>query len=294
MTREELFQLICKKESFLCIGLDSDITKIPKHLLDTEDPVFEFNKKIIDATHEFTVAYKPNMAFYESRGAKGLQSLEKTMNYIEGLDSEVFTIADAKRGDIGNSSALYARTFFDKSSSGFEFDSITVAPYMGKDSIEPFYGYEGKWVIILALTSNPGFEDFQTWKPQNMNVLKKYGIRGNKDRFLYEEVLRKSREWGKGAENTMYVVGATRSEFIGQIRKLIPDHFMLVPGVGKQGGSLEEVAMQGFNDKCGLLVNSSRGIIYASVEKDFDEQAKVQAKDVQQQMKVLLRNHNII
>ncbi|MBT6438291.1 MAG: orotidine-5'-phosphate decarboxylase [Flavobacteriales bacterium] len=274
MTRQELIHQIKSKKSFLCVGLDSDITKIPKHLLEFEDPIFEFNKAIIDATKDVAVAYKPNLAFYESLGSEGLKSLEKTMEYIP---SEIFTIADAKRGDIGNTSKLYARAFFDN----MNFDSITVAPYMGHDSVAPFLEFDNKWVILLALTSNEGALDFQFLQ---LDVGK------NK---LHEKVLQKSQEWGT-TENMMYVVGATRGESIGKVRKLIPEHFLLVPGVGSQGGSLEDVAKYGLNMDCGLLVNSSRGIIYASDGEDFADKAKESATELQKQMAHILSEANII
>ncbi len=267
MTRAELAEQINSKKSFLCLGLDTDIRKIPQHLLDTEDPVFEFNKQIIDQTAEFTVAYKPNIAFYEAMGPKGWVSLQKTLDYIP---DNCFTIADAKRGDIGNTSGLYARTFFDKASSGLSFDSVTVAPYMGRDSVEPFFEFEGKWVILLGLTSNEGSQDFQ-----NLDLAE-----GKK---LYEKVLEKSQEWG-GPDKMMYVVGATKAESLKSIRQIIPDHFLLVPGVGAQGGSLEEVSAYGMNKDCGLLVNSSRGIIYASSGEDFAEKARAEAQKLQLEM----------
>ena len=258
MNQEQLFEQIKKKQSFLCVGLDSDIQKIPSHLLDTSDPVFTFNKEIIDATQEFCVAYKPNLAFYESLGSKGYVSLEKTVMYIKSKYPEIFVIADAKRGDIGNTSNLYARAFFDH----LDFDAITVAPYMGEDSVKPFMTYLDKWVILLALTSNKGAADFQYLKNNE-----------NGDQ-LFESVLKTSQNWGT-PENMMYVVGATKAEKLKEIREIIPNHFLLVPGVGAQGGSLQEVAKNGMNNKCGLLVNSSRGIIYASHNVDFAEKAKL-------------------
>lgn len=268
MTRAELVYQIKKKQSFLCIGLDSDLKKIPKHLLKSSDPIFEFNKQIIDATIDFCVAYKPNLAFYESLGSKGLESLEKTMEYIP---KDIFTIADAKRGDIGNTSGLYAKAFFEN----MAFDSVTVAPYMGADSVKPFLNYDGKWVILLALTSNAGSNDFQ-----NLNI-------EGSTKKLFEEVLLTSQQWGN-TENIMYVVGATKSEKLREIRQLIPNHFLLVPGVGAQGGSLEEVSKYGMTKDCGLLVNSSRGIIYASPHADFGIQAGKEAKAMQQQMQQYL------
>ncbi len=275
MTRNQLFKLIQKKKSFLCVGLDTDIKKLPPHLLELDDPIFEFNKQIIDSTHEYTIAYKPNLAFYESLGSKGWQSLEKTIKYLKKFD--VFTIADAKRGDIGNTSSLYARTFFEQ----LDFDSVTVAPYMGTDSVSPFLEYKNKWVILLALTSNKGAFDFQFIKNEESG------------KRLFEEVLSKSKEWGS-EENMMYVVGATQAEMLADIRKIIPEHFLLVPGVGAQGGSLEEVARYGLNDKCGLIVNSSRGIIYASQGKDFAEVAGIKAKDLQEEMKQILHKSKLL
>ncbi|MGL4630416.1 MAG: orotidine-5'-phosphate decarboxylase [Leadbetterella sp.] len=274
MTREELFEQIKQKNSFLCVGLDTDPLKIPRHLQNAQDPVFEFNKYIIDATHQYAVSYKPNIAFYEAQGAKGWESLQKTMEFIP---KECFSIADAKRGDIGNTSDLYARAFFEKSSSGFDFDSVTVAPYMGKDSVEPFLKYEGKWVILLALTSNPGGMDFQTLELQNGSM-------------VYENVLKKSQEWGS-PDNLMYVVGATRAESFKNIRSIIPDSFLLVPGVGAQGGSLSEVAKYGMNSTCGLLINSSRGILYASDGEDFAQGAGKEAEKLQVEMSDLLQKY---
>jgi orotidine-5'-phosphate decarboxylase len=267
MSRKELFEQIKKKESYLCVGLDTDMDKIPKHLLKLDDPVFEFNRQIIDATKEFAVAYKPNLAFYESLGPAGMQSLEKTVKYIP---KDIFTIADAKRGDIGNTSALYAKTFFER----YGFDAVTVAPYMGSDSVTPFLNYKNKWVILLALTSNIGAEDFQKLEVGS--------------RKLFEVVLEKSQRWGT-ADTMMYVVGATQADLFSSIRKIIPDHFLLVPGVGAQGGSLEEVSKAGMNKQCGLLVNSSRQIIYASSGEDFAGKAREEAMNVQQSMKKLLK-----
>jgi orotidine-5'-phosphate decarboxylase len=274
MTKQQLFEEILKKKSFLCVGLDTDLKKIPPHLLQTKDPVFEFNRQIIDATAEYAVAYKPNIAFYEAMGVKGWESLQKTLEYIP---KECFTIADAKRGDIGNTSELYARTFFEKKSSGFDFDSVTVAPYMGRDSVQPFLAFEGKWVILLALTSNVGSNDFQHLKVEVDGVQKS----------LYEEVLMKSQEWGD-SESMMYVVGATQADKLAEIRKIVPEHFLLVPGIGAQGGSLEEVSRYGMNKQCGLLVNSSRAIIYASDGEDFADRAKAEAQKVQQEMEKYL------
>ncbi len=264
MTREQLFDHIKEKESFLCVGLDTSLDKIPKHLLSEEDPIFAFNKQIIDATHELAVAYKPNIAFYEALGPKGWESLEKTIEYIpEGI----FTIADAKRADIGNTSSMYAKCFFEY----FNFDSITVSPYMGKDSIEPFLSYEGKWSIILSSTSNPGSFDFQ-------NLIVEYA--GEK---LYERVIRKTSKWGS-PENTMYVIGATRVESLLSIRSLAPDNFFLIPGVGAQGGDLAAVCKFGMSKQCGLLVNSARGIIYADDSRDFAKAAGQEAQKLQTEM----------
>ncbi|MBL7137642.1 MAG: orotidine-5'-phosphate decarboxylase [Bacteroidales bacterium] len=266
MNRSELINLIREKQSFLCIGLDTDLNKIPSHLLKTEDPVFEFNKAIIDATNELAVAYKPNLAFYESLGVKGWNSLARTEQYLRQFN--VFTIADAKRGDIGNTSKQYAKAMFDPESSGFDFDAVTVAPYMGEDSVQPFLEFDDKWVILLALTSNKGSDDFQ------MMTSAETGSR------FYEEVIIKSLQWGTES-NMMYVIGATKAEKLEQIRNLVPGHFLLVPGVGAQGGTLQEVAKYGLNQDCGLLVNSSRGIIYASSGEDFAEKARDEAKKMQ-------------
>lgn len=263
MTREELFQQILAKQSYLCVGLDTDITKIPEHLLGEENPVFEFNKQIIEATEDLCVAYKPNIAFYESLGAKGWEALEKT---LEVIPDHIFTIADAKRGDIGNTSRMYAKTFFET----MNFDSVTVAPYMGIDSVQPFLEFEGKWVILLALTSNGGSKDFQTKLLESGD-------------YLFETVLDVSNTWAT-SDQLMYVAGATKAEMFTTIRKHAPDNFFLVPGIGAQGGDLENVSRFGMNDKCGLLVNSSRGIIYASSGKDFAEAARAAALKVQQEM----------
>ena len=269
MTTKELVAQIKKKKSFLCIGLDVDLNKIPKHLLKEEDPIFSFNKAIIDATHHLCVAYKPNTAFYEAYGIKGWTSLQKTINYINENYPELFTIADAKRGDIGNTSTRYAKAFFED----LAFDSVTVAPYMGKDSVEPFLDFKDKHTILLALTSNAGAFDFQT-----QELAKEQ---------LYERVIETSKSW-KNGHNLMYVVGATKAEFFKSIRKRIPDAFLLVPGVGAQGGSLQEVCKFGMTKDVGLLINSSRGIIYASNEVDFAEAAKVKAKELQSEMEGLL------
>ena len=276
MTREQLFENIKKKKSFLCVGLDTDITKIPKHLLKQEDPIFEFNKQIIDATKDLCVSYKPNMAFYESMGVKGWISLEKTINYINQTCKDIFTIADAKRGDIGNTSKMYAKAFLET----LNFDSITVAPYMGEDSVTPFLEYKNKWVILLALTSNKGAEDFQTLKLTELQT----------PNSLYYHVLEVSQKWGN-ADNMMYVVGATKAEMLSDIRQLVPDNFLLVPGIGAQGGSLEDVAKHGMNKQCGLLVNSSRGIIYAGDTENFAEKAREEAMKLQKEMEVLLEQH---
>ena len=272
MTREELIFQIKYKRSFLCIGLDPDINKIPKHLLDLEDPIFEFNKQIINATKDLCVAYKPNIAFYESMGVSGWNSLQKTLDYIP---ENIFTIADAKRGDIGNTSKMYAKTFFEK----LHVDAVTVAPYMGSDSVTPFLEFADKWVILLALTSNIGSLDFQN-------------IKNEDGKQLFEKVLETSQTWGTD-KNMMYVVGANRSEQLSEVREIIPNHFLLVPGVGAQGGSIEEVAKYGMNDECGLLVNSSRGIIYASTEVDFAEKAREEAQKLQFKMDILLSEKGV-
>lgn len=269
MKRRELISLIEKKKSFLCVGLDSDINKIPSHLLNKEDPVFEFNKAIIDATLPYTVAYKPNLAFYESNGIKGLISLKKTMDYLAQFKGECFTIADAKRGDIGNTSEQYAKAFLDPKGD-FNFDSMTIAPYMGEDSVKPFTIYEDKWVILLALTSNKGANDFQF-------------IEDKEGQPLFEKVLTKSQEWGT-KDNLMFVCGATQASMFTRIRELAPESFLLVPGVGAQGGSLEEVSKYGMTKDCGLLVNSSRAIIFADKTEGFAKVAEMEAKKVQQEM----------
>ncbi|MCR4815769.1 MAG: orotidine-5'-phosphate decarboxylase [Bacteroidales bacterium] len=270
MTRNELINTIRTKKSFLCVGLDTDIKKIPQHLQNEEDAIFKFNKAIIDATLPYAVAYKPNLAFYESAGINGLIQLKKTMDYINGLDRKVFTIADAKRGDIGNTSQQYAKAFLDPAGD-FNFDSLTVAPYMGEDSVTPFTVYEGKWVILLALTSNKGAFDFQYIEAQD------------EKKHLFEKVLETSQKWGN-PENMMYVVGATKADMLTAVRNIVPDSFLLVPGVGAQGGSLSEVCKYGLTKDCGLLVNSSRGIIYASNGKDFAERAAEEARKLQIQM----------
>ncbi|MBU2940270.1 orotidine-5'-phosphate decarboxylase [Lacinutrix sp. C3R15] len=269
MTTQQLTDQIQNKKSFLCIGLDVDLNKIPEHLLKEEDPIFAFNKAIIDATHHLCVAYKPNTAFYEAYGLKGWKALEKTINYLNQKHPEIFTIADAKRGDIGNTSTMYAKAFFED----LAFDSVTVAPYMGKDSVEPFLAFSDKHTIMLALTSNQGAFDFQTKKVA--------------DKELYKQVLETSKTW-QHAENLMYVVGATKAEYFAEIRKIIPNSFLLVPGVGAQGGNLQDVCKYGMSENVGLLINSSRGIIYASKEKDFAQAAALKAKDLQEQMEVIL------
>jgi len=269
MTTKQLIQQIEAKQSLLCVGLDTDMTKIPPHLLEEEDPLFAFNKAIIEATHAFAVAYKPNTAFYEAHGEKGWRALKKTIDYLNRHHPEIFTIADAKRGDIGNTSNMYAKAFFED----MQFDSVTVVPYMGRDSVEPFLAFQNKHTILLALTSNEGAFDFQT---QKLN-----------DEELYKKVLRTSLTW-QNSQNLMYVVGATKAEYLKEIRKIIPEHFLLVPGVGTQGGSLEEVCKYGLNDHYGLLINSSRGIIYASKGEDFAKVAGEKAEELQQKMKLML------
>lgn len=272
MTSQELTHQIHLKNSFLCIGLDVDMDKIPKHLLDKEDPIFEFNKQIIDATHHLAVAYKPNTAFYEAYGLKGWKSLTKTISYLNDNYPEIFTIADAKRGDIGNTSRMYAKAFFED----LGFDSVTVAPYMGRDSVEPFLSFKNKHTILLALTSNEGAFDFQTQKTDN--------------EVLYKNVIKTSSSW-ENNENLMYVVGATKADYFKEIRTLVPNNFLLVPGIGAQGGNLHDVCKYGMNQNIGLLINSSRGIIYASDQQDFAKAAAKEAYHLQQQMQTIL-NHN--
>ncbi len=269
MTTKELVTQIQAKKSFLCIGLDVDLAKIPAFLLETEDPIFEFNKAIIDATHDLAVSYKPNIAFYEAHGIKGWISLQKTIEYLNANYPELYTIADAKRGDIGNTASMYAKAFFED----LAFDSVTVAPYMGKDSVEPFLDFENKHTILLALTSNPGAFDFQTQRIGETE--------------LYKTVLETSKTW-KNSEQLMYVVGATKADYFTEIRKIVPDSFLLVPGVGAQGGDLQAVCKYGMNDQVGLLINSSRGIIYASNGTDFAEQARAKALEMQQEMEAIL------
>ena len=270
MTTQQLYAQIQSKKSFLCIGLDVDLNKIPKHLLATEDPIFEFNKAIIDAAHDLCVSYKPNIAFYEAYGLKGWESLQKTIQYLNEKYPDVFTIADAKRGDIGNTSSMYAKAFFED----LQFDSVTIAPYMGKDSVEPFLAFENKHTIMLALTSNEGAFDFQTQKVDGKE--------------LYKVVLETSKEW-KNSQNLMYVVGATKAEYFTEIRKIVPDSFLLVPGVGAQGGSLSEVCKYGMNENVGLLINSARAVIYASDGVDFAERAREEALKLQQEMEFILK-----
>lgn len=278
MNRQELVEKIQRKKSFLCVGLDTDITKIPEVLFDScDDPMFVFNKRIIDATADLCVAYKPNLAFYESLGLEGWDVLERTIDYIRTNYPDQFIIADAKRGDIGNTSAMYARTFFGT----MDFDAVTVAPYMGEDSVTPFLTYENKWVILLALTSNKGAFDFQFLQDKETNER------------LFEKILHTSAQWGN-TDNMMYVVGATKAEMLQDIRAIIPNHFLLVPGVGAQGGSLQEVAKYGMNAECGLLVNSSRQILYASSGEDFAEAARLETLAVQQEMEQLLQAANLL
>jgi len=275
MNRIQLFNNIIQKRSFLCVGLDTEIEKIPSFLKKEKDPVFEFNKRIINATHHFAVAYKLNVAFYESRGSDGWISLESTVRYIKKRHPDIFVIADAKRGDIGNSSKMYAQAFL----KNMPFDAVTVAPYMGEDSVTPFLSYDDKWAVLLALTSNQGADDFQYHDED--------GIK------LFERVLSVSKKWGT-TDNMMFVVGATRAEMINEIRKIVPDHFLLIPGVGAQGGSLAEVARYGLNSTCGLLVNSSRGIIFADNSEKFDKAAGEKAREMQMEMKGYLSEKNLI
>ena len=275
MNHTVLFESIKKKKSFLCVGLDSEIEKIPLALRQEQDPVFEFNRRIIDATNSYAVAYKPNVAFYECNGAEGWRTLEKTVRYIKENYPDIFVIADAKRGDIGNTSKMYAKALLEN----LPFDAVTVAPYMGEDSVTPFLSYSGKWVVLLALTSNKGADDFQYHNED--------GIR------LFERVLTVSQKWGT-MNNMMYVVGATRAEMLKEIRKIVPDHFLLVPGIGAQGGSLEEVVKYGMNNKCGLLVNSSRGIIFADNTENFDKVAAEKALEIQTEMAGYLTDRNLV
>lgn len=290
MKKQELIEIIRKKRSFLCVGLDSDYEKIPDFLKSLDDPVFEFNKRIIDATMPFAVAYKPNLAFYESLGSKGLESLEKTIQYLNSQDEKVFTIADAKRGDIGNTASHYAKAFFQK----FEFDSLTVNPYMGMDSVAPYLKYKNKWVILLAITSNKGAADFQLFPQPTSGLLEMLGIKTcSNGKKLYEEVVEKSVSFAD-SNQLMFVVGATQADMIKSIREFAPDYFFLVPGVGAQGGSLEEVCEHGMNQECGLIVNASRSIIFASDDKNFDKAAASEAQSIQKIMESLLRQKGIV
>lgn len=275
MNSSQLFENIARKKSFLCVGLDSEIEKIPHFLLENDDPVFEFNRRIIDATAGFAVAYKPNVAFYECNGIKGWKTLESTLNYIRYNHPGILVIADAKRGDIGNSSKMYAKAYFEN----FSFDAVTVVPYLGKDSVAPFLSYKDKWAILLALTSNSGADDFQYHDDRGMR--------------LFEKVLSVSKDWGS-VDNLMYVVGATRASMLKDIRKIVPDHFLLIPGVGAQGGSLHEVAEYGMNSRCGLLVNSSRNIIFADNSEKFDKVAGEKAAEIQKEMQSYLSARNLI
>jgi len=277
MKKEDLLNQIKSKKSFLCIGLDTDIKKIPKFLLDSDDPIFNFNKKIIDATNKYCIAYKPNIAFYESQGLKGWEALEKTIDYINTNYPEIFTIADAKRGDIGNTSSMYAKAYFET----LNFDSITISPYMGKDSVEPFLEYKNKHTILLALTSNIGAFDFQT-----KNV-------GKNSNQLYEEVIKTSTSW-KNADQLMYVIGATKATYLKKIRKIIPNNFLLIPGIGAQGGNLNDVCDNGMNQEVGLLINSSRSIIYASNETNFDLISAKNAQEIQSKMEDILTKKGFI
>ena len=277
MTSAQLFEQIRLKKSFLCIGLDTDLNRIPEILLSKDDPIFEFNKAIIDATADYAVAYKPNLAFYELHGASGWNSLQKTIKYIRKNHPSIFTIADAKRGDIANTSRMYARTFFQH----LDFHAVTLSPYMGQDTADPFLAFESKWVILLALTSNNSFDDFQI-EPV-----------GENQKPLYQKVIEKSMHWGT-ENNTMYVVGATRAEMLSDVRKIAPDHFLLVPGVGEQGGSLKDVAKHGMNKQCGLLVNSSRGILYSDNSMRFAGAARTKAMLLQNEMETLLKEHKLI
>jgi orotidine-5'-phosphate decarboxylase len=281
MNTGQLFSHLRAKKSFLCIGLDSDVSKIPPHLSSGEDPVFAFNKEIIDATADLAIAYKPNLAFYECQGIQGWASLTKTVTYLREHYPDLFLIADAKRGDIGNTSSKYAAAFFDKKTSGLDFDAVTVAPYMGVDSVTPFLEYEGKWVILLALTSNKGADDFQLM------------TMGDSSARLFEKVIIQSMQWA-GPDRMMYVIGATKATMLKDIRKLAPDHFLLVPGIGAQGGSLQEVASYGLNKQCGLIVNSSRAILFADSTPAFAVKAREAALQVQKEMQVILEEHKLL
>lgn len=277
MTKDQLFEQIRSKQSFLCVGLDADMAKLPAHLCGSQDAIFEFNRAIIDATHHVTVAYKPNTAFYEAHGIQGWRALSETVNYIKSVYPEIMVIADAKRGDIGNTAKMYAKAFFEN----MNCDAITLSPYMGRDSVEPYLDYPDRWAILLAITSNSGYADLQTIES------KESGLR------LFEEVLRRSSQWGS-ASNMMYVVGATRPDYLEAVRRIVPEHFLLVPGVGAQGGSLDDVARLGMNKQCGLLVNSSRGIIYADSGERFAEAARRSAEELQQKMRGLLSKSGLI
>jgi orotidine-5'-phosphate decarboxylase len=272
MNSLQIFKQICQKQSFLCVGLDTDINKIPHHLSNEKNAIFEFNKQIVDATAKYCISYKPNLAFYEACGENGLLQLAMTVDYIKANFPEMFVIADAKRGDIGNTSQMYAQAFFEN----MNFDAVTLSPYMGEDTAKPFFSFPDKWIILLALTSNPSAFDFQTLKTEKGNM-------------LYKEVILRSKSWGN-VDNTMYVVGATKAEMLVEIRKIIPAHFLLIPGVGAQGGSLADVAKYGINDTCGLLVNSSRAIIYADNSKNFAQAATVKAREMQEEMSEILGN----
>lgn len=277
MNSDQLFSNIKKKKSFLCIGLDTDPQKIPASLFDSDDPVFEFNKRIVEATKDLVIAYKPNLAFYEAFGTEGLKSLEKTVDYIKVNYPDIFLIADAKRGDIGNTASFYARAFYQT----MEFDAITLSPYMGEDSVNPFLSHSGKWVILLALTSNAGSEDFQFLKS------------GNSGKKLFENVLQKSATWGN-TDNTMFVVGATHPELFSEVRKIVPEHFLLVPGVGAQGGDLEKICRNGLNNRCGLIVNVSRSIIFADSSINFETTVRKETLKIQLEMLEILKNHQLI
>lgn len=277
MTKDQLFEQIRNKQSFLCVGLDADMAKLPAHLRESQDAIFEFNKAIIDATHHVTVAYKPNTAFYEAHGIQGWHALSETVNYIKSVYPEIMVIADAKRGDIGNTAKMYAKAFFEN----MNCDAITLSPYMGRDSVEPYLDYPDRWAILLAITSNSGYADLQTIES------KETGLQ------LFEEVLQRSSRWGS-ANNMMYVVGATRPDYLEAVRRIVPEHFLLVPGVGAQGGSLDDVARLGMNKQCGLLVNSSRGIIYADSGERFAEAARRSAEELQQKMQQMLKRAALI
>lgn len=277
MTKDQLFEQIRSKQSFLCVGLDADMAKLPAHLRGSQDAIFEFNRAIIDATHHVTVAYKPNTAFYEAHGIQGWHALSETVNYIKSVYPEIMVIADAKRGDIGNTAKMYAKAFFEN----MNCDAITLSPYMGRDSVEPYLDYPDRWAILLGITSNSGYADLQTIEN------KESGLR------LFEEVLRRSSQWGS-ASNMMYVVGATRPDYLEAVRRIVPEHFLLVPGVGAQGGSLDDVARLGMNKQCGLLVNSSRGIIYADSGERFAEAAQRSAEELQQKMQQMLKRAALI